>query len=128
MAASSKGRDREVTHRLEARQVFDSLAEDEARDGHSYRVYAHHMARACWHGSRIMLRQTSPEAESIFDFILELQRACKGQWTELRNRGVEEEEIEAWLEFAGMFLSSLGNHFVRSNHVVCLPQLHAHVF
>jgi dipeptidyl-peptidase III len=65
-----------------------------------------------WH--RIVLRQTSPEAEVIFDFILELHRACHGQWSNFRGCDIEQEELEAWLDFAGMFLSSLGNYFVSS--------------
>ncbi|KAI1502712.1 dipeptidyl peptidase III [Biscogniauxia marginata] len=101
----------EVTHRLEVRKAFDSLVEDETKDDKLYRVYAHHLARACWYGSRIVLRQTSPEAEGIFDFILELHRGCSGRWEVLLDRGVKQENLDAWLKFAGMFLSSLGNYY-----------------
>jgi dipeptidyl-peptidase III len=114
MPASDKHRAVEATHKLEIRTVFDSLAKVETRDGILYRAYAHHLARACWHGSRIMLRQTSPEAEGIFDFILELHRGCSGRWDNFRDRGITQDDLNAWLEFAGMFLSSLGNHFVRT--------------
>lgn len=55
----------EVTHRVEGRRVFESITELEIGDGRQYRRYAHHLARACWNGCRIMLRQTSPEAEGI---------------------------------------------------------------
>ncbi|KAK7416206.1 hypothetical protein QQX98_005404 [Neonectria punicea] len=58
-----------------------------------------------------MLRQTSPEAEGIFDFILELHKACNGQWNTFCYGGIEQEHLDTWLEFAGMFLSSVGNHF-----------------
>ncbi|KAB8069451.1 hypothetical protein BDV29DRAFT_161442 [Aspergillus leporis] len=58
-----------------------------------------------------MLLQTSPEAEGIFDFILELHRACSGRWDDFRDRGIKQEYLDAWLDFAGMFLSSLGNYF-----------------
>ncbi|KAI0025476.1 dipeptidyl peptidase III [Xylariomycetidae sp. FL0641] len=100
-----------ATHPITIAEVFASLAEDESRDGKQYRLYAHHLARACWHGFRIILRQTSPEAEGIFDFILELHNACNGQWGDIRGQGVEGEDLDAWLEFAGMFLSSAGNYF-----------------
>jgi dipeptidyl-peptidase-3 len=102
----------EVTHNLEAIEVFDGLVEDEARDGILYRAYAHYLSRACWHGGRIILRQTSPESEGIFDFILELHKGCNGQWDKLLDSSVTQEHLNAWLEFAGMFLSSLGNYYV----------------
>jgi dipeptidyl-peptidase III len=102
----------ELTHRLEFREVFNSLKEDEIKDEQPYGAYVHHLARACWHGGRIMLRQTSPEAEGIFDFILELNAACNGQWNQLLDYGIMQKDLDTWLDFAGMFLSSLGNHFV----------------
>jgi dipeptidyl-peptidase-3 len=88
MPASDNRGGPEATHKLEVRKVFDSLAEDETTDGILYRAYAHHLARVCWHGSRIILRQTSPEAEEIFDFILELHRGCNGRWDDLRDRDI----------------------------------------
>ena len=109
-----------VTHRLEFREVFDSLSitSDEVKDKDSQqaynnlKVYAHHLARACWYGGRIMLRQTSPEAEGIFELILELHKACNGRWSDFHKRGVNQDDIDVWLDYAGLFLSSLGNHFV----------------
>ncbi|PVH79291.1 hypothetical protein DL98DRAFT_632565 [Cadophora sp. DSE1049] len=101
----------EVTHRLEASTVFDGLVDDEGKGGRLYRAYAHHLSRACWHGGRIILRQTSPESEGIYDFILELHKVCDGQWDKFVESGVAREHLDTWLEFTGMFLSSLGNHF-----------------
>ncbi|KAL1854329.1 hypothetical protein Daus18300_011515 [Diaporthe australafricana] len=109
--ASSLRRVHEATHRVEAGNVFDSLAKDEAEDQQPYRRYVHHLARACWNGGRVMLRQSSPEAEGIFDFILELHRACNGRWESFHDYGVGDEDLDMWLEFAGMFLSALGNFF-----------------
>lgn len=106
----------EAAHRLEARKVFDNIADDEIEDKKSYTRYAHHLARACWHGGRIMLRQTSPEAEGIFDFILELHKACNGRWESFRDHGTAQEDLDTWLEFAAMFLSGLGNYFVRTSN------------
>lgn len=70
-----------------------------------------------------MLRQTSQEAEGIFDFIIALHRACKGQWSVLQDHGLTENEVDVWLEFSAMFLSSLGNYFVgaRCNFQALLP-------
>ncbi|KAJ5090973.1 hypothetical protein N7532_009657, partial [Penicillium argentinense] len=66
---------------------------------------------AAFHGSRIILRQVSPESETIFDLILALYQACDGNWTALANRsGVEEQSIALFLEYAATFLDSLGNY------------------
>jgi dipeptidyl-peptidase-3 len=110
--ASDSHGNREAAHKLEARRIFDDLTDDETKDEKHYRAYAYNLARVCWHGSWIMLLQTSPEAEGIFDFILELHRACSGRWDDFRDRGIKQEYLDAWLDFAGMFLSSLGNYFV----------------
>ena len=61
------------------KELFDSLTRRE-------KLYAHHLARAVCHGSRIILRQTSPEGTGIFDFILELHKAYGGQWNKLVDR------------------------------------------
>jgi dipeptidyl-peptidase-3 len=114
MPASDRRGAVEATHKVdvEIRTVFDSLVKDETKDGISYRAYAHHLARACWHSGWITLRQTSPQAEGIFDLILELHRGCSGRWDDFRDRGITQEDLNTWLEFAGMFLSNFGNHFV----------------
>lgn len=69
---------------------------------------------AAWHGTRIILRQVSPESNSIFDFILELYRSCAGDWTKLvADAGVSMGEICHFLDFAAVFLGNVGNYFVR---------------
>jgi len=86
--------------------LLDSLTRDE-------RLYAHYMARAAWSGTRIILRQVSPESTTIFDFIVELHRACGGRWPELQERaGVSERDMRKFLEYAALFLQNLGNYFV----------------
>lgn len=123
MPVSEYRTDRETTHKLETRGVFDSLANDDTQDENRSKAYAHHLARACWHGGRIVLRQTSPESEGIFDFIMELHRTCNGRWDTVRHLGIEQEDLDAWLEFAGTFLSSLGNYFVGAHHSLLAFQL-----
>ncbi|KAI1108509.1 dipeptidyl peptidase III [Nemania sp. NC0429] len=108
----------EATHNLAVRIVFDNLAGEEGQGKQRYRIYAHHLARACWYGTRIMLRQCSPEAEGIFEFILELHRACGGSWDNFLQLGITQNDLDAWLSFAGMFLSSLGNYFGDGDHKV----------
>ncbi|KAK4033925.1 dipeptidyl peptidase III [Parachaetomium inaequale] len=74
--------------------------------------YAHHMARAAWFGTRIILRQVSPESLAIFDFILELHGACAGKWDDLvKPGGIGSEELHRFLVYAATFLSNIGNYF-----------------
>lgn len=109
--------DSQVTHsavqRLEFGHVFESLTQDGTQQDRDYQAYAHHLARACWFGVRIMLRQTSPEAEDIFDFILALHNTFEGDWDRLCNNGIARQDIDAWLEFSAPFLSGVGNYYVR---------------
>jgi dipeptidyl-peptidase-3 len=63
-------------HQLEIKPIFDRLQVRE-------KLYAHHLARAAWHGSRITMRQVSPESPAIFNFIADLYRAYDGQWETL---------------------------------------------
>lgn len=43
------------------------------------RRYAHYISRAAFAGTRINLRQVSPESEPIYDFILTLHKNCNGR-------------------------------------------------
>ncbi|KAK4452742.1 peptidase family M49-domain-containing protein [Podospora aff. communis PSN243] len=92
--------------RLAVGPQFQKLTEREKR-------YAHHMSRAAWFGTRIILEQVSPESPGIFDFILELHRECAGNWGSLLTltRGVESEELRRFLTYAATFLSNIGNYF-----------------
>ena len=95
-------------YQLDIEHVFDGLTTREKR-------YAHHIARAVWHGSRIVMRQTSPESEGIYDFILELHIGCGGQWSRLcDDHGARQEDVDALLEFSAQFLAHLGNYYVSS--------------
>ncbi|KAK0643971.1 hypothetical protein B0T16DRAFT_191449 [Cercophora newfieldiana] len=77
---------------LAVESQFQALTERERR-------YAHHMARAAWSGARIVLEQVSPESPTIFDFILELYRACSGNWESLIGPD-SREEFRRFLTFA----------------------------
>ncbi|KAF9773459.1 hypothetical protein IL306_008715 [Fusarium sp. DS 682] len=106
-----------ATHQLVIKGLFDGLAQRE-------KLYAHYLARAAWQGTRIILRQTSPEGTGILDFILELHKACRGQWNELVHHGVTQNDVDNFLEFSGMFLSNLGNYFEEGDRKV-VPDLTA---
>jgi dipeptidyl-peptidase-3 len=72
-----------------------------------------HFASAAWHGTRIILRQVSPESIGIFDFILELYGSCSGDWKLLvEENGITSHECDAFLNYAAIFLSNIGNYYV----------------
>lgn len=98
-----------ATYQLVIKTLFNRLTQRE-------KLYAHFLARAAWHGSRIILRQTSPEGPGILDFITKLYEVCDGRWIELaKQSGVGVDELNNFLEFSGHFLSNLGNYFVGSD-------------
>lgn len=93
-------------HQLEVETKFDSL------DQHD-KLYAHYFARAAWYGSRIIMRQVSMESIGIFEFIMSMYKACSGDWEVfVEAQNVVEEDLKAFLEYAGMFLCNLGNYYV----------------
>jgi len=50
---------------------FEALNDKEQR-------YAHFISRAAFAGTRIVLRQVSPESEPLYDFIISVHNACNG--------------------------------------------------
>ncbi|MCJ1470681.1 hypothetical protein MMC07_009328 [Pseudocyphellaria aurata] len=92
-------------YQLRIKPIFDALEERE-------KFYAHYLARAAWHGSRITMRQVSPESPDIFDFIMDLHHACDGKWNTLVEQcSITSEELASFLEYAAMFLCNLGNFY-----------------
>lgn len=67
--------------------------------------------RAAFAGTRIILRQVSPESEHIYDFIITLHKHCSGDYTALgKQSGLTPEEIKDYLDYAAQFLGNLGNY------------------
>jgi len=96
-------------HRLAIKPLFDSLP---PRD----KLYAHYLSQAAWHGARIILRQTSLESEDIFDFIIKFYHACEGEWSQFEGVcTVTDDEVKAFLSYAGLFLYNLGNFYVSAS-------------
>lgn len=94
---------------LQIKPIFDALSPTE-------KLYARHMARAAWHGSRIVMRQVSAESPAIFDWITDLYRACDGKWDTLVSRcKISVQDVESFLEYAGTFLCNMGNYYVSSS-------------
>lgn len=60
---------------------------------------------------RITLRQTSPESEPIYDFIIELYNTCNNDWKSLQAKAdISDDELKYFLEYAAMFLGNCGNY------------------
>ncbi|RHZ51299.1 hypothetical protein CDV55_101253 [Aspergillus turcosus] len=92
-------------NQLVIKPIFDAL---EPRE----KFYAHYLARAAWHGSRVIMRQVSPESPDIFDFIMDLYHACGGKWdTLVAQCNITSEELVSFLEYAATFLCNLGNFY-----------------
>ncbi|KZM27802.1 Dipeptidyl-peptidase III [Ascochyta rabiei] len=89
---------------LAIRPHFEALTDKE-------KLYAHHISLACFAGTRIVLRQLSPESEPIYDFIVVLHKHSNGDYDALANEtGLSQEELKAYLDYAAQFLGNLGNY------------------
>ncbi|CAN6667978.1 hypothetical protein TRVA0_040S00254 [Trichomonascus vanleenenianus] len=89
---------------LVVKPFFDALDENHKR-------YAHHLSRASHWGTRVVLRQVSPESEAIYDLVLDIYKAVGGNWADLESKsGLSSDEIEQFKEYASQFLSNLGNY------------------
>ncbi|AEO65702.1 uncharacterized protein THITE_67951 [Thermothielavioides terrestris NRRL 8126] len=90
--------------RLEIEKHFNALSDKQKR-------YAHFISQASFAGNRIVLRQVSPESESIYDFILALYKSAGGDWKALAEKaGVDEQGLSAFLQYAAQFLGNSGNY------------------
>ncbi|EEA27969.1 dipeptidyl peptidase, putative [Talaromyces marneffei ATCC 18224] len=91
--------------RLEIKQHFEALKDE------SLKRYAHFMSRAAFQGTRVTLRQVSPESEPIYDLILSLHKAVGGDWRSLAEKtGVESQDLQYFLEYSAQFLGNCGNY------------------
>ena len=102
-------------HQLSVARPFNSLSPRE-------QLYAHHMAKAAWSGTRIILRQVSPESNAVFDLIMRLYETCKdrfrGEWHHLADAcEVPRADVDAFVWYAATFLSNVGNYYVRASTI-----------
>lgn len=92
--------------KLEIATHFDTL-------NNAQKVYAHHISRAAFLGTRITLRQVSPESEGIYDLAIALHKAVDGDYKKLTEKtGVSEQDVTYWVEYAAGVLGNLGNYKV----------------
>ncbi|KAB8076290.1 dipeptidyl peptidase [Aspergillus leporis] len=104
--------------RLEVKHHFDNLKDAKLRR------YAHYISRAAFEGTRVTLRQVSPESEPIYDLIISLYRACDGNWPDLAKKtNVSDEYLRYFLEYSVQFLGNCGNYkgFGDSKFIPRLP-------
>ncbi|ATY58552.1 dipeptidyl peptidase III [Cordyceps militaris] len=88
---------------LKIEQHFELLSDEQKR-------YSHFISRAAFAGTRIGLRQTSFEAEAIYDFVIAIHNSCNGDWSSLAAKaGVEADEVSRLLEYSVQVLGNLGN-------------------
>ncbi|KAF2722797.1 dipeptidyl-peptidase III [Polychaeton citri CBS 116435] len=88
---------------LTIRPHFEALSDKEKR-------YAHYISRAAFSGIRINLRQTSPESEGIYDFILALHKSFNGDWKKAQSAaGISDEDLQHFLSYAAQFIGNTGN-------------------
>jgi dipeptidyl-peptidase-3 len=78
------------------------------------------LCSAAWLGSRIILRQVSPESLTIYDFILELYASCSGDWNIVIGPDITIEHMRQFLTYAATFLSNIGNYYVSSRRSLML--------
>lgn len=76
-------------------------------------LYTYHMCRAAFYGTRIVLRQTSQESETIYNLLSALYEATEGNWEKLADTaGIARHDLDHFLDYACMFLANLGNYRV----------------
>ncbi|GAA6027147.1 hypothetical protein JCM8097_002430 [Rhodosporidiobolus ruineniae] len=78
------------------------------------KLYAHHLGAASWAGGRIIMRQTTASAESLFDLLVATFSTAEGgklaNLDDLKKEsGVSEEEWKAVIEYSAQAFSNLSN-------------------
>lgn len=95
---------------LKVKEHFDTLTKEQ-------KLYAHHLSRACWFGSRIVLAQVSSSSVDIYNLIMELFSPCadeegiKLRIAELKKCcDCNEESVNDFVSYAVQILGNLGNY------------------
>ncbi|ORZ10408.1 dipeptidyl peptidase III [Absidia repens] len=92
---------------LEAKPFFNSLNNKE-------KTYAHYMSRAAFEGTRIIIAQTNPAAEAIYDLVLKVFSKKQGELADVieleKKSGVSPAAFEDLLQYVGQFLGNLSNY------------------
>ncbi|GAA6010697.1 hypothetical protein JCM11491_002901 [Sporobolomyces phaffii] len=80
------------------------------------KLYSHHMSQACWSGGRIIMRQTTQDAEKLYDLVVstfahsDASPHKLGDLEQLKAKsGVTPEEWDDTLAYCAQVLSNLSN-------------------
>ncbi|KAF3910191.1 hypothetical protein ABW21_db0201295 [Orbilia brochopaga] len=107
--------------RLEIKPHFDHLNAQE-------KAYAHHISRASFAGTRVVLRQVSPESEPLFDLILSIAKHVDCKFSQLSSQAnVSEDDVDKFVEYATQVLANLGNYKSFGDKKF-VPRIHHDVF
>ncbi|CAE6421057.1 unnamed protein product [Rhizoctonia solani] len=93
---------------LTIKESFAQLTEKE-------KLYAHWVGTAAWAGARIVQEQWTPEAQSLYDFLITIFSTSDGQsitdLADLKSKsGLDEEEWTLLLEYVAQVFSNLVNY------------------
>ncbi|KAK6344451.1 hypothetical protein TWF696_008088 [Orbilia brochopaga] len=107
--------------RLEIQPHFDHLTPQE-------KLYAHHISRASFAGTRVVLRQVSPESEPLFDLILSIAKHVDCNFSKLSSQAnVSDDDVTKFVEYASQVLANLGNYKSFGDQKF-VPRIHRDVF
>lgn len=72
-------------------------------------LYAHYFSKAGHWGTRAVLESVSPESEGIYDLILAVHKAVKGDYSSVES-SVGKDAVKQYLEYSSQVLANLGNY------------------
>ena len=59
------------------------------------------------------MRQVSPESTHIYELIMEVYRACGGDWPKCTAMtSVNSDSVRDFVQYAALFLGNVGNYYV----------------
>ena len=59
------------------------------------------------------MRQVSPESTHIYELIIEIYRACGGDWLKCAAMtSVSRDSVRYFVQYAALFLGNVGNYYV----------------
>ena len=59
------------------------------------------------------MRQVSPESTHIYELIIEVYRACGGDWLKCAAMtSVSSKDVQDFVQYAALFLGNVGNYYV----------------
>ncbi|CAH6721066.1 probable dipeptidyl peptidase 3 [[Candida] jaroonii] len=89
-------------------------------------LYAHHLSKASFWGTRVVSRSISPESERLYDLILSIHKKINAKSNEdyIKSIPIDKQNVIYYLEYSSQVLSNLGNYksFGDKKFIPQLPQ------